>query len=361
MTQNPKLIVGGGGTGGHIYAGVAILQEFKRQYPAGEVLFVGATGGLEGKLVPREGFPLQTLSLGSLKGVSLRQRLKTAIKIPLALIRSARILLQFRPIAVIGVGGYASGPIVLMARLLRPILHARTAILEQNAVSGLTNRVLAKFVDLVFAAFPGIESQFPGKRVVLSGNPIRGNFTRAEPRPTGGRPSVFVFGGSQGAMGINTLILESLPLLADLNIQWVHQTGERDFERTRMGYANAGVTDARVEKFIYGMQEAYANADLVVCRAGSSTLAELAAVERPSFLIPFPFAADNHQEKNARLFEKKGGARVYLQGKTTAVAFATDLRATLADRAALRTMGEALKPFHHPECVNLIVKTLLNG
>jgi UDP-N-acetylglucosamine--N-acetylmuramyl-(pentapeptide) pyrophosphoryl-undecaprenol N-acetylglucosamine transferase len=353
-----KIIVGGGGTGGHIFAGIAIIQEFKRLYPDGEVLFVGAKGGLEERLVPRENISLETLHLGSLKSVGMLQRLKTLIKIPFAVFKSIKIIFRFRPNAVIGVGGYASGPIVLVAKLLSPFLRTKTAILEQNAVSGFTNRILAQFVDIVFCAFPGIENQFPGKHVVLSGNPIRGNFTKAPEKSEGEPLGVFIFGGSQGAMGINTLVLESLPFLKDLSIRWVHQTGERDFDRVVEGYQKAGIP-ARVEKFIYEMKEAYTAADLIICRAGSSTLGELAAVQRPAFLIPFPFASDNHQEKNGRLFEERGAARVFLQGKTSPEEFSKEVRSLLLNRPLQKKMSDSLSVFHRPDSTNIIVKTIL--
>ena len=355
-----KLIVSGGGTGGHIYAGIAIIQEFKSRFPAGEVLFVGARGGIEERLVPRENIQLQTLALGSLKNVSLLRKLVSLFKVPLALLASARILLSFKPDAVIGVGGYASGPVVLMAKLLSPFLHAHTAVLEQNAVSGFTNRILGKCVDTVFTAFPGIENQFPGKNVVMSGNPIRGTFSRAPVKGASSSLCVFIFGGSQGALGMNTLVINSLDFLKDLPIKWIHQTGEVDYQRVKSKYESLGL-DASVEKFIYTMKEAYGEADLVIARAGASTLAEIAAVERPIFLVPLPTAADNHQEVNGRLFEVKGAARVFLQNKTSPEEFAKEVRALLLDRTAQEKFRLNLRAFHRPDCTKVIVNSLVVG
>lgn len=354
-----KLIVSGGGTGGHIFAGISILQEFKKCYPDGEILFIGAKDSLEERLVPKEGIPLKTLDLGSLKGVSLKKKLITLFKLPFSLISAAKIIIEFKPNAVIGVGGYASGPSVLMAKMLSSFFKIQTALLEQNAVSGFTNRLLSKKVDLIFCAFPGIENQFPGKKVILSGNPIRSVFQKCSPKTPSDSLCIFIFGGSQGAVGINTLVLESLPFLKDLSIKFIHQTGEKDCDRVKNGYEAVGI-NARVEKFIYDMKDCYEAANLIICRAGSSTLSEIAATGRPSFLIPYPFASDNHQEKNGRLFEEKKAARVFLQGKISPKEFADEIRKLMTDFPLQNEMSQNLNAFHHKNPANLIVKTLLS-
>ncbi|MCM2324006.1 MAG: undecaprenyldiphospho-muramoylpentapeptide beta-N-acetylglucosaminyltransferase [Oligoflexia bacterium] len=356
------LIVAGGGTGGHVLAGVAVADAWrKRQGSAGEVIFVGAQGGIEEKLVPRAGYPLRLLRLGSLNRVSLLTRLRTLCLLPIALLKSAAILLKERPRAVLGVGGYASGPLLLMARVLSVLrlIDARTAILEQNSVPGLTNRILGRLVDRVFCAFPGMEGRFPGKRVIVTGNPVR---AAIRPLPAAARApfTVFVFGGSQGALGINNLVLEALPLFAELKdqLRFIHQTGERDYERVLDGHRQAGIS-SRVEKFIHDMPAAYAEASLVICRAGSSTLSEIAAVGRAALLIPFPFASDNHQEKNARILAERGAAMLLVQDKATGLDLARIIRRLLQNPADLAKMEAAVKEFYRPDAAQDVVSGFL--
>ncbi len=347
-------MIAGGGTGGHVLAGVAVADAWKARYgEQAEICFVGAQGGIEEKLVPRAGYPLLLLSLGSLKRTSFVKRLRTLFRLPISLIRSFAILLKMRPEAVLGVGGYASGPFVLVARLF-----ARTAILEQNSIVGLTNKLLGKVAHQVFTAFPGTESQFAGRKVVVTGNPVR---PQIRPLPSAPRDpfTIFIFGGSQGAMGINTLVLDALSRLAPFfgRLHFIHQTGEKDFERVRAGYAKAGAL-ARVEKFIYNMPEAYAQASLLICRAGSSTLAELAAVGRASILIPFPQAADNHQEVNARVFVDRGAARLLLQQKSTGKDLADLISELIADTSKLNSMESAISVLYQPHSAQAIVDAL---
>lgn len=324
--MKPTLIVTGGGTGGHLFAGISIADAWKERFPGARILFVGAKDGIEERLVPKANYPLELLALGSLKGVSFSKRIKTLFQIPVALIRAGKILFREKPAAVIGVGGYASGPVVLAARLLGWAWGVNTAILEQNAVPGFTNRILSRFVHAVYCAFPGIENRFQKSKTYLTGNPVRKNMLPFE-SATRDPFTVFIFGGSQGAVGINTLVIDSFSELGDLlpKIRWIHQTGERDYDRILDGYRKAGVT-GRVEKFIYDMPECYKEASLVISRAGSSTLAELAAVRRAAILIPFPFASDNHQEKNAHLFVQQGAADLLIQGKSTGRDLALKIR-----------------------------------
>jgi UDP-N-acetylglucosamine--N-acetylmuramyl-(pentapeptide) pyrophosphoryl-undecaprenol N-acetylglucosamine transferase len=358
----PGLIVAGGGTGGHVLAGVAIADAWKTRFGGvgsePRILFVGAAGGIEEKLVPRAGYRLQLLQLGSLNRVSLLRRLKTVLQLPWSLGRSAAILMRERPRAVVGVGGYASGPLVMMARLLGWAWGARVAILEQNAVPGITNRMLSRFSHQVLVAFPGIEKQFPGKLARVTGNPVRSSI---RPSPSAPRQpfTVFIFGGSQGALGINSLVLDALPLLSDLlpGLRFIHQTGEKDYERVLEGHRRAG-SQARVEKFIHDMPEAYGQASLLVCRAGSSTLAEVAAVGRASVLVPFPYAADNHQEKNASLFVDAGAARLLRQFGSKGEDLARIIREMVQEPARLSAMETAARAFYRPNAAEDVVGAL---
>jgi UDP-N-acetylglucosamine--N-acetylmuramyl-(pentapeptide) pyrophosphoryl-undecaprenol N-acetylglucosamine transferase len=322
--NSKSIIIAGGGTGGHVLAGVAVADSWKQAFGnEAEILFVGARGGIEEKLVPRAGYRLELLELGSLNRVSLGRKIKTLIQLPLSLLKSARIILRQKPAAVLGVGGYASGPLVLMARVLGflRLSSARTAILEQNSIPGMTNRILGRTVHQVFSAFPGMDRHFAQSKLSVTGNPVREAVVNAWGlKVASAEPfTIFIFGGSQGALGINTLVLEALPLLKDRwsRLRFVHQTGEKDFDRVKAGYEplQALGVEARVEKFIYDMPEVYGQSSLVVCRAGSSTLSEIAAVGKASVLVPFPFASDNHQEHNARVFTDAGAAFLLIQAK----------------------------------------------
>ena len=348
-SKRASLIIAGGGTGGHVLAGISIADEWKKKFPDDLILFVGAHGGIEANLVPRAGYPLELLHLGSLNQVSMGRRIKTAFQLPLSLVRSFFIILKHRPRAVIGVGGYASGPLVLLARLL----GRRTAILEQNSVPGFTNRVLGRIVNTVFCAFPGTENGFPKAHVILTGNPIRSSIKLLP--PTRRNPfTVFVFGGSQGALGINTLVLDALPLLKDIPIRVIHQTGEKDYERVREGYR----IEAKVEKFIYDMPQAYAQASLLVCRAGSSTLAEIAAVGRAAILVPFPFASDNHQQKNAEVFVRANAARLLIQNHSKGSDLAVLIRDLYLHPEQIEAMEKSVTQFWRPHAANDIVEYL---
>lgn len=367
--KRQALIVAGGGTGGHVLAGVAVADAWKARYgDKASILFVGARGGIEEKLVPRAGYSLELLDLGSLNRVSLARKLRTFIQLPLCLLKSALILMRFRPEAVLGVGGYASGPIVLMAKIFR---IERTAILEQNSVPGLTNRILGRVAQRIFSAFPGTEKFFDPKKVSITGNPVRESIERLSVEvlsssPAGGPAArtpftVFIFGGSQGAQGINTLVLQTLPLLKDAiaesKLKLVHQTGDRDYERVRQGYASAGVP-AKVEKFIYEMPQMYAEASLVICRAGSSTLSEIAAVGRASVLIPFPQASDNHQEHNARVFSEAGSAILLIQDDAKGAELAGIIKNLMAHPEHLVEMERLVRAFHRPQAAQRIVDLL---
>jgi UDP-N-acetylglucosamine--N-acetylmuramyl-(pentapeptide) pyrophosphoryl-undecaprenol N-acetylglucosamine transferase len=358
-----KLLVAGGGTGGHVLAGVAVADTWKEKFGT-PPLFVGASGGIEEKLVPRAGYPLELLKLGSLNRVSLKKRFRTMILLPFAFLRAFGILLREKPDAVLGVGGYASGPIVLAARILSrfKLIHARTAILEQNSIPGMTNRLLGRWVDTVFCAFPGTEGKFPAQQargaVHLTGNPVRSQmqlFPSAPRNPF----TIFIFGGSQGAAGINTLMIEALPFLSDLGpkLRFIHQTGEGDYERVRAAYEKARV-QARVEKFIHDMAACYQKSSLLICRAGSSTLSEVAAVGRAAILVPFPFAADNHQEMNARTFSEEGAALLMLQDQSSGEQLAKKIRECIDTPEMIDEMERLAADFHLPSAAHDIVEKL---
>lgn len=364
--NSKSIIIAGGGTGGHVLAGVAVADSWKQAYGKdAEILFVGARGGIEEKLVPRAGYTLELLDLGSLNRVSVGRKLKTLVQLPLSLIKSARIILKQKPAAVLGVGGYASGPLVLMARVLGffGLSSARTAILEQNSIPGMTNRILGKTVHQVFSAFPGMDRHFSQGKLSITGNPVREAVVNAWGQKAQAEPfTVFIFGGSQGALGINTLVLEALPLLKDrwTRLKFVHQTGEKDFDRVKAGYEplQAQGVQVRVEKFIYDMPEVYGQSSLVICRAGSSTLSEIAAVGKASVLVPFPYASDNHQEHNARVFTDAGAAFLLIQAKAKGGDLAAIIK-DLMDHPEKRTdVEKKARSFFKPDSAGEIRRAL---
>ncbi|MFN7685664.1 MAG: undecaprenyldiphospho-muramoylpentapeptide beta-N-acetylglucosaminyltransferase [Oligoflexia bacterium] len=357
LRASDALFVTGGGTAGHIYAGLAIADRWRERFPSAQIVFVGARGGMEERLVPRSPHPLRLLSMGAWNGMPWHRRLRTALQIPLSFGVSVTWLLRARPAAVIGVGGYASFPLVLAAACVGWLWGCRIAVLEQNVLPGLTNRVLGKFCGRVFCAFPGAENVFGSDKVRVTGNPVRSAF---EPLPSASRSpfTIFVFGGSQGAVGVNTLMIESLPSLkaSGRALRVIHQTGDRDFERVAEAYKKASI-DARVEKFIYDMKESYAAADLLVCRAGSSTLSEVAAVGRAAILIPL-VSKDRHQVFNAEYFASQGAAEMRIQGETTGEGLAHLILELASDPARIGSIEKKVTAFFRPGAVDAIVSDL---
>ncbi len=352
----------GGGTAGHLYAGIALADRIRERVPGADIRFVGARGGMEERLVPRAGYPLHLVEIGAWSGVSLARRLKTLLQVPVSCLRSLVWLLWYRPRVVLGVGGYASFPMVLIAGLTAWLWRGKVAILEQNVLPGLTNRILGRVCRHVFAAFPGAERVFGGRRVIVTGNPVRESI---QPLSSATRNpfTVFVFGGSQGAMGINSLVIEALEHLHDADRQhgvrlaWIHQTGEKDFERVHGAHAR-WKTEGRVEKFLYDMPECYGRSSLLVCRAGASTLSEIATVGRAAILVPL-VSKDRHQEFNARLFAGAGAAEILLQKQSSGADLAHLILSLAKDTARVEKMEQQVVQFARPDSVECILRTLL--
>jgi UDP-N-acetylglucosamine--N-acetylmuramyl-(pentapeptide) pyrophosphoryl-undecaprenol N-acetylglucosamine transferase len=317
-----RTIIAAGGTGGHIYPGIAIAREILRREPASEVLFVGTARGLETKIIPREGFRLELMRVRALKGVGMIERARSLALLPFSFVSAWRMVSRFRPDAVIGVGGYSSGP-TLLAAALRGI---PTIVIEPNAMPGFTNRVLARFIDAAAVSFEESLSYFRGRGRV-TGNPVRPDFAALEPKQRGDRMAVLIFGGSQGARSINVAMAGALPLLAAQKekLAFTHQTGERDLEEVSRAYRAAGFEDADVRPFIHDMAEQFRRADLIVSRSGATTVAEIAAAGKAALFVPFPFATDDHQRRNAEAFEKAGAARLIPQTELTSERLAREL------------------------------------
>ena len=324
-----RVMVAGGGTGGHVFPGIALAEEVVTRHPLNDAVFVGTARGLEARVVPQAGFPLELIEVKGLKGKGVLGVLWNLLLLPRAFLQSWRILRRWQPDLVVGVGGYASGPVVLAAALLR----IPTAVQEQNAVAGMTNRLLGRVVQAAFTAFPEAARRFPPRKVYQLGNPIRRklmeNFMRPQADHAGTR--LLVFGGSQGAHALNMRVIEALPHLADLRdtLGITHQTGARDREQVEKGYRACGFTPD-VREFITDMSTAYAGSDLVVCRAGATTLAELTVCRKPAILVPFPAAADNHQVMNAKSLVDAGAAVMIEERGLTGEILAREIRRILA-------------------------------
>ncbi len=325
QTEKRTILIAAGGTGGHIYPGVAVADELKRQDPATRVVFVGTPRGLESRLVPRAGYELELLPILPLNGVGFVRMVQGLAALPLALFKAARLVSSLRPAAVLGVGGYAGGPVVLMAALM----GYPTAVLEPNAHPGFTNRVLKPFVRHVACSYESARQQF-GAKGVVTGNPVRGGFASIGPREHVLPYRLLVFGGSQGSRVLNLALVAALPHLPGPDeVRIVHQTGEAMRAEVAAAYAQSGRA-AEVTAFLDDMEKRVAEADLVVCRSGATTCAELAAAGRASVLVPFALAADDHQKSNAQAFESAGAARMVeekdLSGERLGAVIAESLR-----------------------------------
>ena len=352
-----RLLVAGGGTGGHLFPGLALGEEVKTRHPRNDVLFVGSQRGIEAREVPRAGYPLDFIDVGPLKRMGVRGFFRGLFRLPHAFWQSFRILRRFDPDVVIGVGGYSSGPVVLAAWLLR----LPTAIQEQNALPGFTNRTLGRFVDAIFVAFPEAVSRFPARKTHLLGNPIRRVFldNYLHTKPPSERLGLFVTGGSQGAHVLNLRVAEALELLAPQigsRLEVLHQTGVKDQPEIAARYEKLRPTglQAQALPFIDDMARAYAGADLLVCRAGATTIAELTVCKKPAILVPFPYAADDHQTVNAHSLVEAGAATLIQERELTAERLAGELRALEADRNRLARMSRASGVLGRPEAAREI-------
>jgi UDP-N-acetylglucosamine--N-acetylmuramyl-(pentapeptide) pyrophosphoryl-undecaprenol N-acetylglucosamine transferase len=353
-----KVVFAGGGTGGHLYPGIAVARELLARRPDSQISFAGTARGIEARVVPREGFTLDLLRSGGLKGKSLADRARGAALLPLGLVDAWRIVSRRQPQLVIGVGGYSSGPVVLVAALR----GVPTMLLEQNAVPGLTNRLLARIVRAAAVTFDSTRGFF-GSKAFVSGNPVRPEFfATVGPSQESGVDEhasitrVLVFGGSQGAHAINVAMVEAAKELAagGAALQLTHQTGERDVEMVRTGYRQAGI-QADVEPFLYDMGSRLRRADLIVCRAGATTLAEITAAGKAAILIPLPTATDDHQRKNADALGAAGAAEVLVQSEMTGHVLAGRIQALAVDRARRDRMAHAARALARPDAARVIV------
>ncbi|HKJ05314.1 MAG TPA: undecaprenyldiphospho-muramoylpentapeptide beta-N-acetylglucosaminyltransferase [Geopsychrobacteraceae bacterium] len=356
-----KLLLAGGGTGGHLFPAVALAQGLLKQDSSSRVHFVGTAQGLESRLLPKLGLPLATIDMTGFVGRGVFGKIMIMPKLLRSVRQSRRILRYFQPDLVVGVGGYASVPVLLAAKMLRiPYL-----IHEQNAVPGLGNKFLSRWAESVCLSFAESDNAFAGAQTLVTGNPLRqGLELLPELLPENG--TLLIFGGSRGAQAINRCVVKMLPKLVEQNptLRILHQTGEEDLNEVRQGYADAGVNPNYVVPFIDDMASAYADAELVICRAGATTIAELTVCGRPAILIPYPYAAGDHQTENARSLAEAGAACMLPQTELTPEGLALKVSDLLGDRKFLEQMAHNARQMGQPgatlrilqECERLIAK-----
>jgi len=345
-----RAILAGGGTGGHVIPALAIAQQLQKQYGA-EVVFIGTARGIENRLVPAAGFPLRLVQVGALKNVSLATRLRTSLDLPRAIWESSKILSEFGPGVVVGVGGYASGP-AMLAATLRGI---PTLVFEPNFVPGFANRVIAPFVSAAAVHFKETGRYF--RRSQVTGVPVREAFFTVCDKPAERNLTLLVFGGSQGAHAINQVVMQAAKNLLQRvpGLHIVHQTGERDYNDAQAAYA-ALAGSVEVHRFIDDMPAMFARARLLICRSGASTVAEATAAGKPAILVPFPRAADDHQKRNAEALERAGAAVMLEESKLSCDILLETVASLLADPSRLQTMGLAARRLSHPDAAKDIAE-----
>lgn len=335
-----KVLIAAGGTGGHIYPGIAVAKEILRRDAESEVLFVGTARGLETKIVPDNGFQLSLINSAGLKNVGLINKIKGLSVLPRSFVEARRIIRQFRPHVVVGAGGYVSGPVLLMAA----IMGVPTLVMDSNAMPGFTNRKLAMFIDKAALTF-NEAMPFFGKKGVVTGNPVRQEFFEIPAKERSGEFHILIFGGSQGSRPINNAMIGALPLLTDYEgpLTMTHQTGEADFEKVKAAYAVSNFSNADVRPFISDICIEFGKADLLVSRAGATTCAEVAAAGKAALMIPFPGAADNHQQKNAEALQNAGAAKMIIQKDLSGETLANEIKALMELPETITEMESAAK------------------
>lgn len=355
-----KVLIAAGGTGGHIYPALAMADAFKDARPDVVVEFVGTAHGLENKLIPAKGYKVHHLPIGRLNSnVSVFERIATLFKLPFAFIKSFFLLRAIKPAFVLGVGGHASGPLLLTAALA----GYRTAIWEPNAMPGMANRILARFVDECWVVFPDARTFLHTQKALNAGMPVRSEIEQPPAANVSkSRFRVLIFGGSQGARGVNTCVTEMIKQ----NPQWaaefefVQQTGPMDFQRVKDLYGpNLEQLPVDLREYLHDMGQQYANADLVVCRSGTGTLSELAACGKAAILIPFPFASDDHQRKNAESLVKRDAAVMIVQSDLTPDRLRATIDELRADPERRKRMERQIREFHQPHAAQTLVKEFL--
>jgi UDP-N-acetylglucosamine--N-acetylmuramyl-(pentapeptide) pyrophosphoryl-undecaprenol N-acetylglucosamine transferase len=352
-----RLVIAGGGTGGHLFPALAIARAVRSLDPDGRILFVGTRSGIESRVIPETEFPIAFISAKGMRRTGLFNTVKAAFVLPRGIAQSIGVLIDFKPDLALGVGGYASGPTLAAAILMR----IPTAIQEQNSVMGTTNRILSRFVDRIFVSWQDTEPEPSPAKTILAGNPVRRDILeRTAAREADDQFHVLIFGGSQGARSINLAIGNNLDQLGPLagRIAVMHQTGRELAEEMKSKYQAAGIS-ADVREFINDMGSAYQWADLVVCRSGASSLAELTALGKPAIVVPYPYAIGDHQAKNAETLRASGAVSVIKEENLKNGAIISEIRRLFDDRTALAEMAENSRCAGRPDAANAIGRDLL--
>lgn len=341
MTEPAVFVMAGGGTGGHVFPALAVARELRSRGHA--VQFIGTQRGIESKLVPADGFPIEWIEIGGLNRVGWKKTVESLGELPFSIWQSARILDRVNPAAVFSTGGYVAGPVLLAALWKRvPVV-----VMEPNAVPGFTHRKLARFVARALVSFPETAKWFPERAAEVTGLPVRDEFFAIAPREAGERLTVLITGGSQGSRTLNRAAEASWPLWEKDRVRLVHQTGAAAFGELAPKFREAKV-DGDIQAFLTDMPAAYAQADLIVSRAGMGAVSELAAAGKPSILVPLPTAADQHQLRNAEAMQRAGAARLVTDVELTGQRLVQEVMSLAEDRAKLREMGEAARAFAKP-------------
>ncbi|MBW1718614.1 MAG: undecaprenyldiphospho-muramoylpentapeptide beta-N-acetylglucosaminyltransferase [Deltaproteobacteria bacterium] len=355
-----KLVVAGGGTGGHVFPGMAVAEAME-SYGRIDILWIGTGRPVEKMALSGRKWAYQILETRPLRGSGLAGTIRSLAGLPFSTIRAFSWLKSFRPHVVLGVGGYVSGPVLLAARMLR----IPAALHEQNLIPGLTNRLASRFAKTVFVSFKKTVKYFPKNRVIFTGNPVRKSIIQSQKQKLPNYqitklPNLLVLGGSQGARCLNRLAGSAIKVLwqSDFHLEIIHQTGKLDVSYVEKFYKDANIP-AKVTPFISNIGESYSWADLVICRAGASTLAELATMGKPSILIPYPWATESHQDANARELSEAGAAKYFLEGEIGAIKLAGEIQSLLEDPQKLINMGENARKLEKPTAAAEMASTLI--
>jgi len=352
-----KVLIAAGGTGGHIYPGIAVAKEIVGRDAESKVLFVGTARGLETKIVPENDFELALINSAGLKNVGFIGKLKGLLILPKSFLEARKLIKDFQPDVVVGAGGYVSGSVLLMASLMR----VPTLVMDSNALPGFTNRRLAPFVTKAALTFEEAVKFF-GKKAVVTGNPVRKEFFDIAPKQRGEKTNLLIFGGSQGARAINSAMIESLKHLQSFKnrLQITHQTGEPDFETVQKSYAETGWENAEVRRYISDMVSEFAKTDLIISRAGATTCAEVAAAGKAAMMIPLPTAADDHQRKNAEALVGKGAARMILQKDLSGESLAKEIIDLIEKPEKITAMETSAKKLAKADAAEVTVDLIEN-
>ncbi len=364
MSTPIRLIISGGGTGGHIYPAVSIASEIRRRFPDAAILFVGALGKMEMEKVPKAGYEIEGLAIAGINRSNLLANLGFPIKLLKSLLKARKIVKSFKPDVVVGVGGYASGPTLLAANFL----GIKTFLQEQNSYAGITNKNLAKKAAKICVAYPGMEAFFPKEKIIFTGNPVRADIANIQITKSAAlehfglastRATLLIIGGSQGALSINKAIAENIKKITDAQYNVIWQTGKGFLDKAQAAVATLAKDQVYAADFIYEMDKVYAAADCVISRAGALSVSELCLVAKPSILVPFPNAAEDHQTKNAMSLVNHQAA-LLVKDEAAAQNLVDTALSLLADKTLQASLSQAIKLLAKPNAAAEIVDQILS-